>query len=54
VPPGQVCEYPSGDVGPTYWRIPAALALGAIPVVTIAVWPRRRPAKSEPIEALLV
>ena len=41
-PPGVVCEYPSGDVGPTYWRIPAALVLAVIPPLAVAAWPRRR------------
>ena len=42
VPPGEVCEYPSGEVGPSYWRIPAAIALLAIPAGTTSAWPRRR------------
>ena len=35
IPPGEVCEYASGDVGPTYWRIPAAMLLVAIPLGAI-------------------
>jgi hypothetical protein len=42
VPPGAVCEYAGGEVGPTYWRVPAAIGLVAIPVATTAAWPRRR------------
>jgi hypothetical protein len=42
LPPGAVCEYPSGDVGPTYWRIPVALSLLATPALAFVVmWPRR-------------
>jgi hypothetical protein len=45
LPPGEVCEYASGDVDPTYWRIPAAVALLACPLIAAAFWPRR-PAES--------
>ena len=41
LPPGRVCEFPSGDVGPTYLRIPAAVALVAIPTVPIVAVLRR-------------
>ncbi len=46
LPPGEVCEYPSGEVGPTYWRIPAAAFLIGFPFVAAAVWPRRRAAST--------
>jgi hypothetical protein len=44
VPPGAVCEYPAGDAGPTYWRIPALLMLAAIPPLAVVAWPRRHQA----------
>jgi hypothetical protein len=42
IPPGEVCDFPSGDLGPTYWRIPAALALVAIPAAPFWVLPRKQ------------
>ena len=42
LPPGEVCEYPTGDAEPTWWRVIAAGALLAPPVVIAAAW--RRPA----------
>lgn len=44
VPPGIVCEYPAGDAGPSYWRIPALVMLAAIPPIGVAAWPRRHKA----------
>jgi hypothetical protein len=41
IPPGEVCELPAGDVGPTDLRIPFAGALLVIPVALIVAWPRR-------------
>ncbi len=41
-PPGEVCEYASGDVGPTYWRVPAALLLVVVPIGVVAMGLRRR------------
>jgi hypothetical protein len=41
LPPGQVCEYPSGDSGPTYWRIPALAVLLVLPPFAAAKWPTR-------------
>ena len=42
LPPGEVCEYPSGATGPTYWRIPAVLLLVGFPFCGAELWPRRR------------
>ena len=49
-PTGTVCDYPTGDVGPTYWRIPAAAAIVGLPGVWVAAWPLRR---REPLDAIL-
>ena len=42
VPPGIVCEYPHGDEGPGYWRLPVVLALIGIPVALSRVNKRSR------------
>jgi hypothetical protein len=42
IPPGEICEYASGEVRATYMRIPFALGLVVIPVVAVVAWPRRR------------
>jgi hypothetical protein len=47
IPPGEVCERPTGDVGPTALRIPFAGALFVIPVVAVLAWPRRPRRPSE-------
>lgn len=41
-PPGNVCDYETGDVGPTYWRVPAGLAIVAMPGVWVTAWALRR------------
>jgi hypothetical protein len=48
VPPGEVCEYAAGDVGPGYWRVVTAVGLIVLPLSAIVAWPRRRsPARAE-------
>jgi hypothetical protein len=42
VPPGEVCEYPTGDRGPGRGRIAFAVALRALPIATIVLWPRKQ------------
>jgi hypothetical protein len=55
VPPGAVCDYHGGDVGPTYWRIPAGIAIVALPGVWMAAFPyRRRDENDDPLDAVLV
>ncbi len=53
VPPGKVCDYTTGDVGPTYWRLPAAIAIVAFPGVWVLLWPRRRRDTDAPLDAIL-
>jgi hypothetical protein len=40
--PGAVCEYPSGDVGPTLWRGAVAVVLAGLPLTVAALTLRRR------------
>jgi hypothetical protein len=54
IPPGRVCDYPTGDVGPTYWRIPAAIAIVGLPGAWVALWPLRRRAEDELLDAIVV
>ncbi|HTL85382.1 MAG TPA: hypothetical protein VL856_09375 [Acidimicrobiia bacterium] len=49
LPPGVVCEYPLGEVGPTYWRIPAAVVLIAVPISFVVFRPLRRRRSTEAI-----
>jgi hypothetical protein len=42
VPPGEVCEYPSGNAGPGYGRVAIAAGLIALPLAALVGWPRRR------------
>lgn len=41
LPPGAVCEFKHGDVGPTWWRVPALFALIGAPVGAAVVAKRR-------------
>ena len=42
LPPGEVCEYASGDHGPSKGRVAYAVALLALPISVGVVWTRKR------------